>query len=186
VGLERIRRQTLLVGLCTTMLLGQAAEAKLGEGISTFAQKMSNAFFLKTQTTKGEVAYLMYTLIGDPNRQKLSPGFGGGVTLTIKEGVISGESLLVRLGDNPKAGKAIAAVLALSVAYEALGKEPPTQAAVQERELNAYLKAIEAALNGSPQTIRYRGFNPKITILSSKTKDVLLTVTPGPKPAPPN
>jgi hypothetical protein len=143
---------------------------------------MYRFFFLKDQTTKGDVAYLRYSLIGDPQRQKVSPGFGGGVTLTVKEGVISGESLLIRLGDAPKAGKALATVLSLNVAYEGLGKDPPTKPAVQEKEIKAYLTAIEAALSGSPQTIRYKGFNAKITVLCTKTKDLLLTVTPTAQP----
>jgi hypothetical protein len=177
VPLQRIRRQTLSVCLAASAFFGQAVEAKLGAPVSSFSQRMFRFFFLKDQTTKGDTAYLRYSLIGDPQRQKVSPGFAGGVTLTVKEGAISGESLVIRLGDNPKAGKALATLLAINVAYEGIGKDPPSQPAVQEKEIKSYLAAIEAALNGAPQTIRYKGFNSKISLLCTKTKDLLLTIT---------
>jgi len=185
VPLQRMQRQTFIVCLSVSALFGQSGEAKMGAPVSSFSQKMFRFFFLKDQTTKGDTAYLRYSLIGDPQRQKASPGFAGGVTLTVKEGAISGESLLIRLGDNPKVGKTLAALLAMNLAYEAIGKESPTKPAIQEKEIKSYLAAVDAAMNGTPQTIRYNGFNDKIHLLCTKSKDLLLTILPGPPQAAP-
>jgi hypothetical protein len=154
------------------------AQAKMLAPISSFENKMKKLFLLKDRSVKGDITYCRYVLIGDPDRQKRSPGFGAGLTLTIKANKIQGESLLIKLGANRNVGRMFSVMLCSNVSYEALGKPAPKSSQSVNDEIRAYSSAIERALAGSPQSIRYQGYPVKITMSNTKDSDLLLAITP--------
>jgi len=160
------------------------AFAKIGAPVATFNAKMGHLFIAKETENKDTASYAHYVLIGDPDRQKRSPGFGAGMTLTVKANKIVGESLVVKLGKNPQVGKMFSVMLAMNVCYEALGKETPKTAKATNDEVRAYASAAERALSGSPEFIRYKGFPMKITMSKFGDSDLLVAITAAnPEPA---
>jgi hypothetical protein len=139
---------------------------------------MNKLFLFKDSLTKENSTYCHYGLIGDPERQKRSPGFGAGLTLTVQANKIVGESVLIRLGDNSDIGKMFSTILTMNICYEALGKPRPQSEALTDSEVRAYAEAIERALAGAPQNIRYQGFPFKITLSRSKNSELLVAITP--------
>jgi hypothetical protein len=159
-------------------LTGQSpSEARLGAPVNSFSKKMSKNFLFKSQTTKGDSTYYIYSLIGDPKRQEQSPGFSGGVTLTVRDGKIAGESMLVVLGEKREVGKLFAVLLTLNGTYEAIGKPAPTAPKLQQAEIKAYNQAVEMALVGVPQHISYKGYPVKISVSRDKANNLLLALT---------
>jgi len=146
--------------------------------VSSFENKMKKLFLLKDRSAKGDITYYRYVLIGDQDRQKHSPGFGAGLTLTTNANKIEGESLLIKLGANRNVGSMFSVMLCLNVSYEALGKSPPKSSQSINDEIRAYSSAIERALAGSPQSIRYKDCPVKITLSNTKDSDLLLAITP--------
>jgi len=151
----------------------------MGQPGASFNAKMSKLFLPKGTTPPNAdgTSYARYVLVGNQDRQTRSPGFGAGITLTIKANKIVGQSMVVRLGQNREVGKMFAVMLSLNVCYEALGKEAPKTQKGTNDEVRAYAAAITGALSGSPQYIRYNGFPMKITMSKTKENDLLVAIT---------
>jgi hypothetical protein len=160
-----------------SVFISLPATAKIGAPTASFDAKMGKLFLLKDHNLKEGVAYYHYVLIGDPDRQRRSPGFGAGMTLTVKANKITGQSLVIRLGQNRQVGKMFSVMLSMNVCYEALGKDPPKTEKVTNQEVKSYASAIERALSGAPQSIRYNGYPMKITISRTKESDLLVAIT---------
>jgi hypothetical protein len=160
-----------------------AAQAKIGDPIGSFQGKFSRIFTLKDSSTKDGKNYYRFSLNKDPIQQKSAPGFAGGMTITCGNGKIQGESLIVRLGSNKRVGKVFTTGLSLDLTYEAIGKPIVTDKKGAEAEYLSYLNAINQALAGYPQDIKYAGYNTRITLSRTGTGDILLAITPNP-PAP--
>jgi hypothetical protein len=175
-----VRGMVLLCVVISTLAAAMPALAKIGAPVATFNAKMSRLFLLKETTPKDGNTYFRYVLIGDQDRQKRSPGFGAGITLTGKANKIAGQSLVVRLGQNRQVGKMFAVMLSMNVCYEALGKESPKTPQATNAEVQAYASAVERALSGAPEYIRYNGFPMKITMSKTKDSDLLVAITAVP------
>lgn len=170
-----IRRNTLLLlAVMLPSLSSGPAAARIGEAYSEFKPKAERGFKLKSETKKDNRTYYMYVMTLDRPTQEAAPGFTGGLTLTVIGGKITGQSMVLRLGDYQEAGKALAAAHALDFAYESLGKASPKSKVTTEKELAAYTTALDQALDGVAQNIRYPGFNVKITMSKYGQADILI------------
>ena len=168
----------LLCGLLSILASTPPALARIGQPVTSFNAKTGKLFLLKSTTPPNNgTSYARYVLIGNQDRQQRSPGFGAGITLTLKANKIVGQSMVIRLGQNRDVGKMFSVMLSMNVCYEALGKEAPKTPKGTNDEVKAYASAIDRALSGSPEFIRYNGFPMKITMSKTKDSDLLVAIT---------
>lgn len=164
-----------------TLLISTQSQARLGENFQAFKVKVLKGFKLKGESKKDIRTYYMYSMALDQTTQQAAPGFAGGLTITVVGGKITGQSMVMRFGDNYEAGKALATAHALDFAYESLGKPAPKST---EKEFQAYAQAIDSVMTGNPQNLRYPGFNGVITLSMSADQGVIIAATPdAPPPA---
>jgi hypothetical protein len=177
---ERKNLITLASGLLLNLLIIQPpATARLGEEFSVFNSQILSNFKSKGKETKQEKSYYRYTMILDKATEQAAPGFDGGLTVTVENGFIVGQSMLIRMGDNREAGKALAALHTLDFAFESLGRPSPKTKQEVQRELQSYTAAVNKALAGSPQNIRYSDAIGKITISKRPDGSLALAATSG-------
>jgi hypothetical protein len=157
-----------------------AAQAKIGDSIGAFRVKFARIFSLTDTSNKDGKTYYRFTLNNDPIQQKSSAGFSGGMTITCSNGKIQGESLIVRLGKNTDMGKVFTVGLCLDITYEAIGKPIVTDKKEAGTEFRSYLNAVNQALTGTPQDIKYAGYNSRITMSHTGSGDILLAIAPLP------
>jgi hypothetical protein len=172
---------TLLSSL--TLIHCSWAEARLGESFQSFRVKAAKGFKFKSESKRDTRTYYMYSMSLDPNTTQAAPGFAGGLTVTVVNGKVTGQSMVMRLGDNYQAGKALATAHALDFAYESLGKPSPNKEST-EKEFQAYSQAIDMVMSGSPQNLRYPGFNGVITLSMAPEQGVIIAATPDAAPPP--
>jgi len=154
------------------------ASARLGQSIEGFKGKLTSSFKFKGQTKKQDRTYYMFSLVSTASTQNRAPGFGAGITATVVDGKVVGQSMVLRLGDNFSGGKELATLHSMDFAYEALGKSPPSSQASLKQELDQYSSAIDQVLGGSAQHVRYPGFTSLITMSRTTDGDVLIAITP--------
>ncbi|MDR3615629.1 MAG: hypothetical protein P4L53_18865 [Candidatus Obscuribacterales bacterium] len=168
----------LLVLPVTSFCFAQACEAKLGEPFGVFQARIITNYKFQAHSKKEDRDYYMYSMITDADTDIAAPGFGGGLTITVSSGLIVGQSMLLRIGNNAQAGKSLAALHTFDFAFESLGRPtPPSQTAI-EQELRSYTNAVSKALAGAPQNIRYPGGGGKITIAKRSDGALAIAATP--------
>lgn len=172
------------LSITLTVLFCRAGEARLGESFQSFKVKAAKGFKFKTESKKETRTYYMYSMSLDPTTALAAPGFAGGLTVTVVGGRVIGQSMVMRLGDNYEAGKALATAHALDFAYESLGKPSPKTKESTEKEFLAYTNAIDMVMGGSPQNLRYPGFSGVITLSLAPDQAVIIAATPDAAPPP--
>lgn len=163
-----------------TAIVPLNVEAKFGDAIDMFRQKMANHFKLVSQEKKNEKTYYHFAVNTDNKIQRATAGFAGGLTISTENGKINGESLLVQLGMDDDIGKKLAATLALNLAYEALNKPIPNEPKDKQAEFNAYLKAVDEALAGQAGHISYPGYANQLIFSKTNTGNLLFVINGGP------
>ena len=161
------------------LLLANSADGKFGAPIETFKQKLGHSFTYLNAETKNNKTYQHFTLIVEEKVQRVNPGFSGGLTLTLENGKISGESFLVGLGSDRDLGQKLAGILCLNLAYEALGKPIPNSSKDQEIELNSYTRAVREASSGSPGHINYPGYSSQLIFSRTEKNELLFVIIPS-------
>jgi hypothetical protein len=156
-------------------------QARLGETIGAYKSAIAREFKFKSQSKKDARTDYMYSLVVDQKTQEAAPGFAGGLTVSAVGGRITGQSMVLRIGDSYEAGKTLVASHALKFAYEALGKPTP---ASTEKEFNAYSIAIDQVLAGAAQNLRYPGFSGAINITRYGDGMILITAKVDAQPPP--
>jgi len=154
------------------------AQARLGEPINSFKNKASASFKFKSETKKEDRCYFMFTMNLDDKTREGAQGFAGGLTLTVVDGKIVGQSMVLRLGENYEGGKALATLHCMDFAYESIGKPAPKSKQASEAEFSMYAAAIDQVLAGAPQHVKYPGFNDRITMSRTEDGNLLIAVTP--------
>jgi hypothetical protein len=98
--------------------------------------------------------------------------------------------MVLRFGDNYAAGKDMATWHSMDFSYESIGKPGPKTQEAAQAEFDQFSAAIDQVLAGTPQHVKYRGYNQLITMSRTDTGDILVAVTPqfgaagdGAKPA---
>jgi hypothetical protein len=173
---NRLLAPLIFSTLCVFTTSG--AQARLGESINNFRAKAAASFKFKTETKKEDRSYYMFTMTLDDKTKEGAPGFAGGLTLTVVDNKIVGQSMILRLGDNYEGGKALATLHCMDFAYESIGKPAPKNKQNSESEYAMYGQAIDQVLAGSSQHVKYPGFNDKITMSRTNDGDLLIAVTP--------
>ncbi len=168
---------TLILSVVIVLDQLAPASAKLGERFGPFQIRIVPNFKFQGQSNKGKRKYFMYTMILDKATEHAAPGFQGGLTVSVEDGVIVGQSMLLRLGDNADAGKALAAVHALDFTFESLGRPAPPSRMAAAEELKSYAEAVDNALSGTPQNIRYPGSPGKITLCRQEDGSLAIAAT---------
>ena len=85
-------------------------------------------------------------MVTDANVQQQAPNFAAGITVTVVDKKIVGESMALRIGDNYATGKELATLHVMDFAYESLGKPAPASEAAANAELNEFSSAIDRVL----------------------------------------
>lgn len=159
--------------------LSPSAEAKIGEPIVNFKAKVAKEYQFKGTESKGASTYYRFALIPTQEEQDNSPGFGAGMTITVVNGKVSGQSMALRIGQFYEAGKIVVARRSLKFILEAIGK--PATPQDEERLLESIRSAIEQALQSIPQSIQFPGYNHRVKVSFAASGDVIVAVLP---PAP--
>lgn len=175
---------TTTFAIAVTFLSAYDAQARLGESFATFRTKIARNYKFKSERKNDQKTYYMFSLVTDPNSATSAPGYAGGMTVTVMNGHITGQSLALRLGENYEAGKSLASTRALDFVYEALGKPMPTNQQAIEKEREAYSSAIDQVLANTPQNLRYPGFNGVITLSQAPEQTVIIAATSDAAPPP--
>ncbi len=155
------------------------ADAKLGEDIAKYKAKVAKAYTFKSQSEKAGKSYDVFSINVTPEIKKVAPEFGGGLTITVDKGKITGQSMVLRLGKNEEIGKAIAVRYALDFAFEALGRSVPKHQKELVDEIDSYKTVIKNALAGDAQNVRYPNVAGKITVSKQKDGSLVFAATPG-------
>ena len=154
-----------------------SAQARLGEPFKTFKAKAETSYKFLKEDKKDDRTYESFVMILNEKLKASAPNFAVAETLTVVDGKIVGQSMMIRIGDNYEGGKAMAIIHAMDFAYESLGKPAPTKDGV-EKEYRQYEIAVTQVLAGLPQKIQYPGFKAKITLSRSNDGELLLAATP--------
>lgn len=165
--------------LIALFLPANAAQAKFGEAIDKFRQKMASHFTYISTEKKNTKVYYHFSVNTDSKIQQANPGFAGGLTITTENGKIAGESLLIQLGTQDDIGKKLAAILCLNLAYDALGKPIPLTDRDQQAEYDAYFKAVDDAMSHQPGHISYPGYSSRLTFSQTNDGNLLFAINPN-------
>lgn len=160
----------LLMAAAISICFSGQAQARLGEDFSAYKGRISNSF---SQIGQSGDNY-MFKMNIDPKQAAASPGYAGGLTVTVANGKITGQSLAIRPGLNAVVGATLATVHGLMFSYEALGRQPPKSQELINNELKAFGGAIKQAFMGHPQNIRYPGNPGVITISHDKMGNYII------------
>jgi hypothetical protein len=172
------RGLSLLVLLVTSFYFALSCKAKLDEPFGVFQARIITNYKFKAHSKKDDRDYYMYSMITDADTDVAAPGFGGGLTITVSRGLIVGQSMLLSIGRNAQAGKSLAALHTFDFAFESLGRPTPPSQAALEQELRSYTNAVNKALAGAPQNIRYPDGGGKITIARRADGALAIAATP--------
>jgi hypothetical protein len=174
-----------LILLIIQVLPQNAAQAKFGDSIDTFRQKMASHFRYINTEKKNTKAYYHFAVNTDNKIRQADSGFAGGLTISTDNGKITGESLLVQLGTDNNIGKKLAAILCLNLAYDALGKPIPAADKDKQSEYDAYFKAVNDAMSGQPGHIGYPGYSSQLLFSQTNEGSFLFVINPAPPAKPP-
>lgn len=181
VELRKALSAPLLV-LFLICLCAPKAQARLGEDFGSFLNrftKATNALKPLAQLPGVSTQHFTFEVNVPVKQKKLSPGFAAGVTVTVTEGKIVGQSLAVKPGNNVPAGQKLACLHGFSFTYEAIGKAIPPTRDKTEIEFNAFCSAIDRACMGEVQYLRYPGTRALVAIQRDSTNgNILIAVTP--------
>ncbi|PWT96557.1 MAG: hypothetical protein C5B53_09465 [Candidatus Melainabacteria bacterium] len=176
-------KATIVLLATVVASFGSTAVAKIGGSVQSFQARNGRIFTFKSRSIKDDKIYYVYSLNSHPAQQHSSPGFAGGITLTVDQNKIAGESFILRLGADQDVGKVLAAALCMDLTYEAIGKPAPVTPSLRAKEFTAYSNAITRGLSGLPQVIRYKGYPMRVTISRTDQGELLLAIIPNPVPA---
>jgi hypothetical protein len=168
---------SLILAMLSVFSWQTPASAKLGEDFNIFQNRIVMNFKARGQEPRQGRTDYHFTMMLDQATQKAAPGFEGGLTVTVENNLITGQSMLIRLGTNREAGKALASLHALDFAFESLGRPSPKTKREVQRELQSYTAAVTKALAGTPQNIRYADTQGKITISKRPDGSIALAAT---------
>lgn len=146
------------------------AQAKLGEAFDAYKARIANAF-----TPAGQRGnYYMFNMKVEPKEAMASPGYAGGLTVTVTNGKVTGQSLAIRPGLDALVGGTLAAMHGMVFAYEAIGKPLAKDKTQGDAEFKAFSTAVGQAFLGQPQNVRYPGYGGVITLSRDGTGNLIV------------
>lgn len=164
--------------IIAALSLMPAAEARLGQSFAQYkAQHLKNYKAAGEKKGKSGKHYLFQLSLSDKEK-RMVPGFGEGLTITVLNGKITGQSLVINMGRNKLIGTDLAIAHGLAFVYESLGKPAPKSRFQASRDVQAFTGVVHAAMGGYPQTLRYPGYKGKATVKKDSNGNVIIAVTP--------
>jgi hypothetical protein len=162
--------------------LGNAepAGAKLGESFQTYRAKILKSWRQEAEDVNGPKTNYRFSLIVAPEQESASPGYAAGLTITVVNGKVTGQSMAIRPGSNQMVGAAMATAHGFAFAYEALGKPMPADKAKSEEEFKNFSGAVGQAFTGRSQGLKFPGFSGLITVTRDNLGDLIVAATPAP------
>jgi hypothetical protein len=177
--MQLLCRITCALATLTTLLAGTASQARLGEDISKYKEKVAKVYATKSQSTKDGKTNYLFSINMDPQIIKVAPDFGGSLNITADQsGKIIGQTMALRLGKNIDIGKSIAVRYVLDFTYEALGRTVPKNTKEVGNEVVSYTTVINKALIGDPQNITYPKIKGKIVATKQSDDTIVFAATP--------
>jgi hypothetical protein len=147
-------RITCALATLTTLLAGTASQARLGEEISKYKEKVAKVYTSKSN-------------------------FGGSLNISVDPaGKIVGQTMALRLGKNVDIGKTIAVRYFVDFSYESLGRTVPKNTKEVGNEVVSYTTAINKAMMGDPQNITYPKIKGKIVATKLSDDTIAFAATP--------
>jgi hypothetical protein len=177
--MNSIKRAVAVALACAAVSLSSVppAQARLGESLRSFKSKAEHSYKFVKETKKEDRSYESFIMIVDNKLKESAPGFAVAETLTVVDGKIVGQSMVIRVGENYEGGKALATLHAMDFAYESIGKPPPNKQ-VAEEEFKQLQFAVDQVLVGMPQHIKYPHYKARITLSRSNEGELLVAATP--------
>jgi hypothetical protein len=164
----------LAMFLCISIYTSMSAYARLGEDFAAFKIRI-----LKTYDSAGQQnENFFFKLKLTPRQQQIAPGYAVGITTTVNNGKVIGESMACIVGDNHPLGYTLAALDAFTFTCEASGKPLPQEQKQAQLEFGAFAKIVQHALDGTPQSYSYPGYPCKINILLDKSGRLIIACSP--------
>lgn len=167
--------------LASCLLAATPGEAKLGDNFVAYKAKIIKSWAPAAEDTNGNKTNYRFTLLVAPEQQSASPGYAAGLTITVVNGKVTGQSMAVRPGSNQMVGAAMATAHCFAFAYESLGKPMPKDKSQSEAEFKAFSQAVGQAFSGKLQNIRYPGYSGIITVTSDGSGDLIVAATNPPE-----
>lgn len=175
----------VLLSIGFLLAVQMPCQAKIGEPVSAYRARYAQKYKFRAQETRGAQTYLRFAFPLSPEEESQCPGFGTGITITVANGKIVGQSMAIRMGDAFDQGRALGSRRALDFILEAIGKPKSTSKVEDEQQLASIKNAIEQALISNPQNIQFPGFPQRSKLSSSQSGDLLIAVLPPIEQAPP-
>lgn len=171
-------KNSLLVTTSILMSLAMplSAEAKIGEPIAKFQKRFESLLKLRTKSKKDDVENYQYALVSEESERNADPGFGAGLTISVKDGLIVSQSMAFIMGKDRFLGGQLASSYGLKFALDAIGRTMPGDTFLEHRELEIFNKAASTALAGLSQEIRYPGYEGQIILSRGPEGNLLVAI----------
>ncbi len=167
------------IALAVGLGANEGVQAKLGESYQSYKTKVVQSWTPAAEDTNAKSSNYRFTLKVAPEQENASSGYAAGLTITVVNGKITGQSMAIRTGSNQMVGAAMATAHGFAFAYESIGKIMPKEKAKTEAEFKAFSEAVGQAFMGKPQNIRYPGFNSLITVARDNMGNLIIAATPA-------
>jgi hypothetical protein len=161
--------------------LSTPVQARLGEEFGAFRTRILHGYEQAGQRGNNFFFKLKLT----PRQTQMAPGYAVGITATVMDGKITGESMACIIGKNGPLGSTLASLEAFTFTCEATGKPLPQEQKEGQLEFSAFAKIVQHALDGQPQSFSYPGYPSKINIVVDKTRRLLIACSPQQEQKPP-
>lgn len=165
---------------CQAGLYCLPCEARLNESFQGYKTRVSGESKLIAQNGDN----YMFELTLDPQTKSICPGYAAGVTVTVKTGKITGQSLAIRLGNNAYLGSMLSSQQIYRFISEAAGKPLPKDSKQQEQETQPVRQAVTLALMGQAQTLKLAGYDVNVVISRDSGGNLIVGVTEPVLPSP--
>lgn len=163
---------SLVVGV--NFFMPEPVLARLGQEFYEFKYKQIDSFKLNKIVLKDDLKFCSFSLLLNQEELKKAPGFKGGMTVTVERGLIVSQSLALNIGKNRVAGTKLASQQAYQFACESLGRSEKSNDLKTNHEKALFARAIELAMRGKPQELKFPHVVGKLVFKKSKSGDLLI------------
>ena len=150
-----------MAAILLLLTFSSATSARIGETISSFKAKNKNKYKFTGIVVQDEKKSYNFNLLLDSAKLKTAPGFGAGMSVNVKKGKITGESLAISLGQNAVAGHELAVDAACDFISDTIVR-PPLDPDKKQQERGLVSQAIFLAFAGKAQELKFPGSEKKI------------------------
>ncbi len=169
----------LVLSIFCILLAPVHAAARLGHSISSFKSLNGERAVLKEVVIKDEKKYYSFDLLILEEKLARASGFKAGMTVTVRAGKITGQSLAISMGKNLAAANELAVEQSHVFACEALGRDLPREDDALQKEYGLIRQAIFHAVSGKPQELKFPGSEGRIIFKGGPQSSLLVAALPS-------